>query len=142
MTKIALILTVSSCAIAVATPAHARSFDVAADSAAPAVAQSAQEPATAAPAATSAESDDVIVTAQRRQERLQNVPISVSVAQGQKLADEGVRSLEDLSNRMPNVRVAQGSGGDQLHIRGAGSEERRVGKECTVLCRSRWSPYH
>jgi hypothetical protein len=22
------------------------------------------------------------------------------------------------------------------------SEERRVGKECTVMCRSRWSPYH
>ena len=25
---------------------------------------------------------------------------------------------------------------------GAGSEERRVGKECFVPCRSRWSPYH
>ena len=24
----------------------------------------------------------------------------------------------------------------------AGSEERRVGKECTPVCRSRWSPYH
>ena len=24
----------------------------------------------------------------------------------------------------------------------AGSEERRVGKECRALCRSRWSPYH
>ena len=24
----------------------------------------------------------------------------------------------------------------------AGSEERRVGKECTIQCRSRWSPYH
>ena len=23
-----------------------------------------------------------------------------------------------------------------------GSEERRVGKECTIQCRSRWSPYH
>ena len=23
-----------------------------------------------------------------------------------------------------------------------GSEERRVGKECTMTCRSRWSPYH
>ena len=23
-----------------------------------------------------------------------------------------------------------------------GSEERRVGKECATLCRSRWSPYH
>ena len=22
------------------------------------------------------------------------------------------------------------------------SEERRVGKECTTVCRSRWSPYH
>ena len=22
------------------------------------------------------------------------------------------------------------------------SEERRVGKECTIQCRSRWSPYH
>src|SRR5213592_286212 len=24
----------------------------------------------------------------------------------------------------------------------ARSEERRVGKECATLCRSRWSPYH
>ena len=24
----------------------------------------------------------------------------------------------------------------------ARSEERRVGKECSLLCRSRWSPYH
>ena len=24
----------------------------------------------------------------------------------------------------------------------AGSEERRVGKECRSVCRSRWSPYH
>jgi hypothetical protein len=24
----------------------------------------------------------------------------------------------------------------------ARSEERRVGKECNTLCRSRWSPYH
>ena len=27
-------------------------------------------------------------------------------------------------------------------VPGIRSEERRVGKECTVLCRSRWSPYH
>ncbi len=26
--------------------------------------------------------------------------------------------------------------------RRARSEERRVGKECSTLCRSRWSPYH
>ena len=27
-------------------------------------------------------------------------------------------------------------------IAAGGSEERRVGKECSVTCRSRWSPYH
>ena len=31
------------------------------------------------------------------------------------------------------------SGGQQQRVR---SEERRVGKECTATCRSRWSPYH
>src|SRR3546814_14746243 len=29
-----------------------------------------------------------------------------------------------------------------LAIRGVGSEERRVGKECVSTCRSRWSPAH
>ena len=29
--------------------------------------------------------------------------------------------------------------GDESYVR---SEERRVGKECLRLCRSRWSPYH
>src|SRR5881296_746468 len=28
------------------------------------------------------------------------------------------------------------------HPSGKRSEERRVGKECTATCRSRWSPYH
>ena len=30
-------------------------------------------------------------------------------------------------------------GGGHLEYR---SEERRVGKECAITCRSRWSPYH
>jgi putative protease len=30
----------------------------------------------------------------------------------------------------------------QLHASTQRSEERRVGKECRRLCRSRWSPYH
>ena len=31
-----------------------------------------------------------------------------------------------------------------MNLTGTGerSEERRVGKECTSWCRSRWSPYH
>ena len=31
---------------------------------------------------------------------------------------------------------------DDVVFEDQGSEERRVGKECRLLCRSRWSPYH
>ena len=31
---------------------------------------------------------------------------------------------------------------DSAQFTGYRSEERRVGKECVFLCRSRWSPYH
>ena len=31
---------------------------------------------------------------------------------------------------------------NSLHELAKRSEERRVGKECVSLCRSRWSPYH
>ena len=31
---------------------------------------------------------------------------------------------------------------DTFRKHARGSEERRVGKECYALCRSRWSPYH
>ena len=31
---------------------------------------------------------------------------------------------------------------NDVRLRGLRSEERRVGKECALLCRSRWSPYH
>ena len=29
-----------------------------------------------------------------------------------------------------------------FYVLASSSEERRVGKECTIQCRSRWSPYH
>ena len=34
------------------------------------------------------------------------------------------------------------SAADASGTASGGSEERRVGKECCALCRSRWSPYH
>ena len=32
--------------------------------------------------------------------------------------------------------------GEGIDIPATRSEERRVGKECASMCRSRWSPYH
>ena len=43
--------------------------------------------------------------------------------------------------RMPGV-IAVVKANAYGHGAGERSEERRVGKECRALCRSRWSPYH
>ena len=54
------------------------------------------------------------------------------------LDKEAVRRIFD--NILSNA--ARYSDGDLAISLSARSEERRVGKECLRLCRSRWSPYH
>src|SRR5213594_845310 len=41
-----------------------------------------------------------------------------------------------------NKPLVSRSAGNRLLTEAPRSEERRVGKECERLCRSRWSPYH
>jgi len=47
--------------------------------------------------------EEVVVTAQRREQRLQDVPISVTALSADLLADNGVRNLEDLSGIAPSL---------------------------------------
>ena len=42
---------------------------------------------------------------------------------------EVILTMKDIDKSFPGVHALR-------------SEERRVGKECLRLCRSRWSPYH
>ena len=42
---------------------------------------------------------------------------------------------------LPSIFLTDGPHGLRKKKEGR-SEERRVGKECSVRCRSRWSPYH
>ena len=56
----------------------------------------------------------------------------------------GPGSTPDLIARMIGEKLQQTQGQTVIveNKAGARSEERRVGKECTEQCRSRWSPYH
>ena len=65
--------------------------------------------------------EEIIVTATKRAEGLQEVPISISVMSGEDIDAKGLTKMEDLSAYMPNVHVAEASGGTQLFIRGIGS---------------------
>ncbi len=62
--------------------------------------------------------EPVVVTAQRREERLTDVPISVNVVDGTQLERSGVDELEDLSVLIPGFNVSHGIGSFTPSIRG------------------------
>jgi len=65
--------------------------------------------------------EEVVVTAQKRVESLQDVPISVSAMSGEKIDEQGITNLEELTLYIPNVNINQGRGQPNLFIRGVGS---------------------
>ena len=67
--------------------------------------------------------DEVVVTAQRRLQDLQRVPIAVQVIGGQILAEQNHTTLEELSQTVPSVHVGTGGLSSDLYIRGVGSGE-------------------
>jgi iron complex outermembrane receptor protein len=64
---------------------------------------------------------EVIVTAQRRSERLEEVPISVTALSGAELARAGVQDLRDLQTVAPSLQVSSTGVFTQLAIRGISS---------------------
>ncbi len=65
--------------------------------------------------------EEIVVTARKRAESLDNVPISVSVTSGEKLEDMGIGDLEELSAYTPNLQINQNATQQTVTIRGIGS---------------------
>ena len=55
--------------------------------------------------------DEVVVTAEKRSEKLREIPQSVSVVSGQALANQQAFSLQDLIAQVPNLSIAQSTPG-------------------------------
>lgn len=77
----------------------------------------------AAVAADQPVSADIIVTAQRRPERLEDVPISITSISAQHLEEAGIKGLFDLSIVTPGVRVDHYGAYAQPTIRGIGTQD-------------------
>ncbi|WP_296172274.1 TonB-dependent receptor [uncultured Brevundimonas sp.] len=76
--------------------------------------------------------DDIVVTAQRRSERLQDVPISVTALSSERLEDAGIVSTEDLTTVTPGLVFARSNQFAQPTIRGVGSRNGSQGDESSV----------
>jgi len=64
---------------------------------------------------------EIVVTAQRRSQRLQDVPLSVVVQTGEQISKSGTLNLESLSAQVPGVNIATSPVSDFVTIRGVGS---------------------
>jgi iron complex outermembrane recepter protein len=67
--------------------------------------------------------EEVVVTAQKREERLKDVPMSISVLSGETLDEIAVAGISEALNRVPGVvtSTAVQGGGTQIAIRGVGA---------------------
>jgi iron complex outermembrane receptor protein len=100
----------------------------------PSLAQAQAAPAvTQAPAADEhTDSGEIIVTAQRREEKLRDVPISVSVVSATELAGSGVTTSRDIATLVPGLNIASNGVYLQPTIRGIGSNLNSVSSEAAV----------
>lgn len=66
--------------------------------------------------------EEVVVSATRRQENLQDVPVAVSAITGEALRENGIFQTNDLNNAAPNLQVASPYGEQQpnFSLRGVG----------------------
>ncbi|QMW24129.1 TonB-dependent receptor [Sandaracinobacteroides saxicola] len=96
----------------------------------------AQTPATPPAAAAAAEDvpADIVVTAQKRTERLQDVPVAVSVVSGDTIARQGGISIESAQYLVPalNFRKSGTSLNQSLFLRGVGTINFSIAAEPSV----------
>lgn len=89
----------------------------------------------ARPAASAAGSEELVVTARKREEKIQNVPISITAVGEQTLENRSVYELIDLQRQIPGFQVSMPSGsavGQVLTIRGQGQADTLLTTDASV----------
>ena len=89
----------------------------------------AQQPTSGAAQAESAGLEEIVVTAEKRAENVQSVPIAITAISAEVLEQKGITNISQLSNMAPNVNLDAGtpfSGSDTVlsaYIRGIGQDD-------------------
>ena len=114
--KIQLLAGVTGIAVAMTAPAHAQS--------AAAQDQVASPSAPAADLAPQADAsgglEDIVVTAERRTQRLQDVPISATVLNAADISRKGINNLADIQQVAPSIAINTFNRSTFINIRGVG----------------------
>lgn len=91
----------------------------------------AQGEATATPASTS-EIGEIVVTAQKRSESLQKVPLAVTAVTSAELERSGIKDLQGVVASVPNLNLGAQLGMAKIALRGIGLENISSGAEGSI----------
>jgi outer membrane receptor protein involved in Fe transport len=72
--------------------------------------QAGAQDATDEPVAVAQDDREILVTAQKREENLQDVPVSISVVEGEELVKSGSSQLTDFAPYVPGFREFEAHG--------------------------------
>lgn len=97
-----------------------------------AAAATAQSSSTGADQPAAASTGEIVVTAQRRSESIQDVPVSVISVGSQQIEDQNLRSINDIQLVTPGLVFDTGYAYPQVYIRGIGSDLVSPGLENAV----------
>jgi outer membrane receptor protein involved in Fe transport len=78
--------------------------------------------------------DDIVITARKREESAQDVPVPVTALDAEMIEQLDLTSIERISARTPNLTVGRASNGSgaQITLRGIGSSSTSIGIEQSV----------
>jgi iron complex outermembrane receptor protein len=81
-----------------------------------------------------AQLEEIIVTAQKRAENIQDAPIAITSISADTISEAGITDIADLTSIAPSLNFTQGSSGrnSSLRIRGLGTDSFNVGIEPSV----------
>ncbi len=65
--------------------------------------------------------EEVVVTAQKREQNLQDVPVSIEVVSGESMAKAGISDFNELSSISSSYNINTSAGTNQAFVRGVGS---------------------
>jgi iron complex outermembrane receptor protein len=83
----------------------------------------AAQQAPAGSAASRGELEEIVVTARRREELLQAIPVSVTAISGERLQEQHIQTLQSVQNYVPSLNISSNNTRDanNFNLRGAGT---------------------
>ena len=78
--------------------------------------------------------EEIIVTAQKREQNIQDIPVAVTALSGEQLVEHGITDMFDLQQNAPALRVGQSQTATtaNFNIRGIGTSSQNFGLESSV----------